>query len=103
MYVYRDIYLSIERDDERDRVRERKDPIPRQSCFGLSMYTRNLLKKAQHKTLWWCSSQDFPSQDGLLDPYIPRGSNVVPFWLWPIFFLGITIYCSKKNYIGALG
>ena len=39
----------------------------------------------------------------LLKTFLPRGSNVVPFWLWPIFFLGIIIYCPKKNYIGALG
>ena len=28
---------------------------------------------------------------------IPRGSNVVPFWLWPVFFLGIVIYVAKKG------
>ena len=33
---------------------------------------------------------------------MPKKSNVVPFWLWPIFFLQILIYCPKKNYIGAL-
>ena len=26
---------------------------------------------------------------------VPEGSNVVPFWLRPIFFLGISIYCPK--------
>ena len=30
--------------------------------------------------------------------YIPRGSNVVPFWLWPLFFLGVIIYYPKGNY-----
>ena len=33
---------------------------------------------------------------------IPKGSSVVPFGLWPIF-LGIIIYCPKRNYIGASG
>ena len=35
--------------------------------------------------------------------YVPRGSNVVPFWLWPIFFLGIIINYPKRNYIRASG
>ena len=39
-----------------------------------------------------------PSDDAL-----PRGSNVVPFSLWPIFFLGIIIYYPKRNYIRASG
>ena len=34
---------------------------------------------------------------------IPKGSNVVPLGLGPIFFLGIIIYCPKRNYIGASG
>ena len=25
-------------------------------------------------------------------PSIPRDSNVVPFWLWLLFFLGVIIY-----------
>ena len=37
----------------------------------------------------------------VLNPSLPKGSNVVPFGLWPIFFLGIIIYCPKRNYIGA--
>ena len=34
---------------------------------------------------------------------IPKGSNVVPFWLGPIFLLGIIIYYPKRNYFEALG
>ena len=34
---------------------------------------------------------------------LPGGSNVIPFWLWPICCSGIIIYYQKRNYIGALG
>ena len=28
---------------------------------------------------------------------------IVPFWLRPVFFLGIIIYCPKRNYLSAFG
>ena len=34
---------------------------------------------------------------------IPRGSNEVPFWLWLIFCLGISICYPKRNYLRAFG
>ena len=34
---------------------------------------------------------------------LPKGSNVVPFWLGPILLLGMIIYYPKRNYFGALG
>ena len=40
---------------------------------------------------------------GLETVSLPRGSRVIPFWLSPIFILGITIYSQKKNYFGASG
>ena len=34
---------------------------------------------------------------------LPRGSNVVPFWLRHLFSLGVIIYYPKRNYIRASG
>ena len=34
---------------------------------------------------------------------IPRGSNVVPFWLWLLFFLRIMIYCPEGTTFEPLG
>ena len=50
------------------------------SCFGVLNRIRHLVFWGPKRGLW----------------SIPRGSNVVPFWLRPIFFLGVIIYYPKR-------
>ena len=51
---------------------------------------------------WGSASKLSPGQNSPISP-LPRGSSVVLFRLWLVLFLGIIIYCPRRNYIGAFG
>ena len=64
---------------------------------NLKLRACNLLPLLQRLLVYYATSTNIH----LL--LLPRGSNVVPFWLWPNFGLEIIIYYPTRSYIRAFG
>ena len=82
IYIYIHIYIYIRFYPMwNPELRNPELGAPRRGCSG------------QRPRQWSSGTSEAPGLGALLgDPRGVCSSNVVPFWLWPIFFLGTVIY-----------